>query len=97
MKSALPLPRYVLRKPRKSGGWHYFFNAPMWARKAGCPVQNEPLGSDYHAAVERAESVLLKAFDAWQQRRHGCESGAGRELRDSRLAVCRVPERSPLH
>jgi hypothetical protein len=41
MRSALPLPRYVLRKPVKSG-WAYFFNVPSWARKAGCPVTNEP-------------------------------------------------------
>ena len=64
-RSALPLPRYVLRKPTKAG-WAYFFNAPMWARKAGCPVRNEPLGTDYAAAVERAETVLLPAFDAWR-------------------------------
>ena len=38
-RSALPLPRYVLRKPIKSGGWAYYFNVPIWARKAGCPVQ----------------------------------------------------------
>src|SRR5262249_57550831 len=62
-RSAQPLPRYVLRKPTKSGGWRYFFNVPMWARKAGCPVGNEPLGSDYEAAVQRAETILLPAFD----------------------------------
>ena len=55
----------MLRKPTKAG-WAYFFNAPMWARKAGCPVRNEPLGTDYAAAVERAETVLLPAFDAWR-------------------------------
>jgi hypothetical protein len=37
-RSALPLSRYVLRKPRRGGGWRYFLNVPMWARKAGCPV-----------------------------------------------------------
>ena len=65
-RSALPLPRYVLRKPSKTGGWRYFFNVPMWARKAGCPVQNEALGTDYQAAVQRAETVLLPAFDSWR-------------------------------
>jgi hypothetical protein len=65
LRSALPLPRYVLRKPRK-GGWGYFFNPPSWARAAGCPLHNEPLGSDYAAAVQRAETVLLPAFDAWR-------------------------------
>jgi hypothetical protein len=38
----------------------------MWARKAGCPIKNEPLGSDYDGAVRRAEEVLLKAFDSWR-------------------------------
>jgi hypothetical protein len=64
-RSALPLPRYVLRKPLKSG-WAYFFNVPVWARKAGCPISNEPLGTDYAKAVERAETVLLPAFDSWR-------------------------------
>jgi hypothetical protein len=66
MKSALPLPRYVLRKPRKSGGWAYFFNVPSWARKLGCPFENEPLGTDYETAVQRAETMLLPAFDSWR-------------------------------
>jgi hypothetical protein len=63
-RSAQPLPRYVLRKPLR-GAWGYFFNVPTWARKAGCPVKNEPLGRDYDAAVRRAETVLLPAFDSW--------------------------------
>jgi hypothetical protein len=63
-RSALPLPRYVLRKPLK-GGWGHFFNLPMWARKSGCPIHNEPLGIDYEKAVERAEKMLLPAFDSW--------------------------------
>jgi hypothetical protein len=65
-RSALPLPRYVERKPLKSGGWAYFFHVPSWARKAGCTVQSGPLGTDYEAAVSRAESVFLPAFDAWR-------------------------------
>ena len=64
-RSALPLPRYTLRKPLKTG-WAYFFNVPMWAREAGCPIKNEPLGTDYEAAVARAETVLLPAFDSWR-------------------------------
>jgi hypothetical protein len=54
----------VLRKPLK-GGWGHFFNVPMWARKSGCPIHNEPLGTDYEKAVERAEKMLLPAFDSW--------------------------------
>ena len=64
-RSALPLPRYVRRKPLK-GGWGYFFDVPTWARVAGCTIENEPLGTDYAAAVERAEMVLLPAFDSWR-------------------------------
>ena len=29
-------------------------------------MQNEPLGTDYEAAVQRAETVLLPAFDSWR-------------------------------
>jgi hypothetical protein len=65
-RSALPLPRYVERKPLKRGGWGYFFNVPTWARKAGCTLRNEPLGSDYQAAAARAETVLLPALDCWR-------------------------------
>jgi len=64
-RSAQPLPRYVRRKPLKSGAWGYFFDLPTWARKAGCQIANEPLGTDYTKAVERAEVVLLPAFDSW--------------------------------
>jgi len=64
-RSALPLPRYVERKPLKSG-WGYFFNVPSWARKADCPIKNEALGTDYDVAVGRAETVLLPAFDSWR-------------------------------
>jgi hypothetical protein len=64
-RSALPLPRYTLRKRLKGGKWGYFFNVPGWARKAGCPVFNEALGTDYQTAVSRAEAVLLM-FDSWR-------------------------------
>jgi hypothetical protein len=64
-RTALPLPRHVLRKPLKGGDHGYFFNVPTKARKAGCPMRNEALGIDYAEAVKRAEQVLLPAIDAW--------------------------------
>jgi hypothetical protein len=64
-RSALPLPRYVRRMPLRNGLWAYYFTPPTGARAAGCPIQNEPLGTDYDAAVRRAETVLLPAFDGW--------------------------------
>ena len=64
-RSALPLPRYVIRRwSRRNSAWVYLWNLPGWA--AGCPVANERLGTDYDEAVKRAETVLLPAFDAWR-------------------------------
>jgi hypothetical protein len=62
-RSALPLPRYVRRKLLKSG-WGYFLDLPTRARKGGCTIAAEALGTDYAEAVERAERVLLPAFDS---------------------------------
>ncbi|WP_157450263.1 hypothetical protein [Bradyrhizobium sp. ARR65] len=62
------LPRYCRPKPLKSGRWAYFFEPPTWARKQGCHVKAEALGDDYAAAVDRAENVLLPAFDSWRSR-----------------------------
>jgi hypothetical protein len=64
--TALKLPRYCRRKPLKSGRWAYFFEPPTWARKQGCDVEAEALGEEYAAAVDRAENVLLPAFDSWR-------------------------------
>jgi hypothetical protein len=50
----------------RGGGWGYFFHVPSWAKKEGCTVHSERLGTDYKAAVLRAEAVLLPAFDAWR-------------------------------
>jgi hypothetical protein len=64
-RTALPLPRYVERRPLKSGGWGHFFHVPSKYKRNGCPLHDEPLGLDYDAAVKRAETILLPAFDAW--------------------------------
>jgi hypothetical protein len=65
-RSALPLPRYTLRKRLGGGRFGYFFNIPMWARKRGCSIANEALGTDYKREVTRAEQILLPAFDSWR-------------------------------
>jgi hypothetical protein len=64
-RSALPLPRYVERKPI-AAGWAHYWHTPKWAKDAGCPIGNEALGLDYAAAVKRAEEILLPAFDSWR-------------------------------
>lgn len=67
-RTAQPLPRYCRRKPLKSGAWAYFFAPPTWAAEQGCTLEPEALGTDYSAAVKRAEEVLLPAFDSWRSR-----------------------------
>jgi hypothetical protein len=64
-RSALPLPRYVERRWTKAG-WTYHFHVPTWAKRTGCPMHTEALGADIDAAINRAETVLLPAFDAWR-------------------------------
>ena len=64
-RTALPLPRYVERRWTKAG-WTYHFHVPTWAKRAGCPMHTEALGSDLDAASKRAETILLPAFDAWR-------------------------------
>jgi hypothetical protein len=66
--TALKFPRYCRRKLLKSSRWAYFFEPPTWARKQDCHVKAEPLGEEYVAAVDRAENVLLPAFDSWRSR-----------------------------
>jgi len=66
--TAVKFPRYCRRKPLKSGRWAYFFEPPTWARKQGCHVKAEALGEEHVAAVDRAENVLLPAFDSWRSR-----------------------------
>jgi hypothetical protein len=51
---------------RGAARWFCFSDVPTWARKKTRPVENEPLGSDYAEAVQRAELVLLPAFDSWR-------------------------------
>jgi hypothetical protein len=65
LRNARRRPRYVEKRWIKSG-WAYFFCVPSWARKAGCPIHNEALGTDLDAATDRAERTLLPAFDAWR-------------------------------
>lgn len=65
-RSALPLPRYTVRRRLKDGNFGHFFQVPSWARKKGCAIENEALGTDYDKAVLRAEKILLPAFDSWR-------------------------------
>jgi hypothetical protein len=67
-RTALRLPRYTRRKwLRAESKWSYFFDLPSWARAdKTCPLHNEPLGSNYDAAVRKVEDVLLPLLDSWR-------------------------------
>ena len=59
----------MVAKRLKSGVVRYYWDAPTWARRNGCPVTGEALGMDYAVAKQRCDEVLNPQFDAW--RTHG--------------------------
>ena len=66
----LRLPRHVIHKKLASGHTGYYYNVPTVYRRLQCPVRNEPLGTDYSVACQRA-STLNGLFDEWDQSRRG--------------------------
>ena len=64
--AAPKLPRYCRRKLLANNRMAYYFEPPSWARREGCDLRPEALGSDYTSAVERVETLLLPAFDSWR-------------------------------
>ncbi len=72
----LRLPRYVINKRLASGDVAFYFNIPSYFRKLGCPVPNEPLGTDYDIACGKdgnggRAAALNARFDEWNQIRRG--------------------------
>jgi hypothetical protein len=65
-RTTQPKPRYVRRTALAGGVWAYYFEIPTWAKRDGCAIDPEALGTDYEAARARAEDVLLPAFDSWR-------------------------------
>jgi hypothetical protein len=66
----LALPRHVIPKRLASGKTGFYYNVPTKYRALGCPVANEPLGTDY-AEMERRAKILNGIFDEWDQQRKG--------------------------
>lgn len=66
--TAQKLPRYCQRKLLAKGRVAYYFSPPSWARRHGCDLRPEALGSDHATAIERVEKVLLPAFESWRSR-----------------------------
>jgi hypothetical protein len=72
----MPLPRYVIAKPLAGGRMAFYFNIPTRYRKVGCPIVNEPLGSDYNVACggdgSGGRAAALNAlFDEWLRAKAG--------------------------
>jgi hypothetical protein len=51
-----------------TGAVSYFWYPPSWAKKAGCTMRGEALGSDYGEAKQRCDDVLNPQFAAWRTR-----------------------------
>jgi hypothetical protein len=66
-------PKLMRAKRLRRGAVGYYWEPPSWAKKAGCPVLPERLGSDYAVAKQRCDDVLNPQYDAW---RTGARVGA---------------------
>ena len=71
-RSALPLPRYVLRKPIKSGGWAYYFNVPIWARKAVVRSGMSRSAPNTRRRCSERRPCCSRRSIHGARRRHGC-------------------------
>jgi len=100
------LPRHVIGKRLAGGRIAYYYNVPTKYRKLKCPVESEPLGTDFAQMKKRAEA-LNGHFDEWDTARKG-EPVTGaknapkygsvdwlfREYKQSRAYVEKVAQRS---
>jgi hypothetical protein len=67
-RKPLGWPRYMVARHLKSGAISFFWYPPSWAKRNACPLQGEPLGSDYGNAKSRCDEILNPQFDAWVRR-----------------------------
>lgn len=58
-------PRYMIEKRIRSG-IAYYWDIPTWAKRAGCTIKGEALGTDYADAKRRCDNVLNKILDSWR-------------------------------
>src|SRR3974377_2522875 len=67
-RKALGWPRYMVARRRRSGATAYYWTIPGWAKRNGCTLEIEALGTDYAAAKSRCDELLNPQFDAWRKR-----------------------------
>jgi hypothetical protein len=68
MKTRKPLgwPKLMVAKRLRHGAVAYYWDVPSWAKKKGCSLKSEALGSDYAIAKSRCDTTLNPQFDAWR-------------------------------
>src|SRR5271155_2120421 len=67
-RKPLGWPRYMVPRRLRSGTIAYYWVTPTWAKKNGCTLSNEALGTDYADAKKRCDDLLNPQFDAWRKR-----------------------------
>jgi hypothetical protein len=67
-RKPLGWPRYMVPRRLRSGATAYYWVIPTWAKKNGCTLNIEALGTDYGDAKQRCDEVLNPQFDAWRKR-----------------------------
>ena len=87
-----PLPRFVIAKTLASGATGFYFHIPALYRKLGCPISNEPLGTDYVVACgENGEGGRAAArnalFDEWNAAAQGRASHVPAALRPTARSI----------
>jgi Phage integrase family len=67
-RKPLGWPRYMVPRRLKSGDVGYYWVIPTWAKKKGCLLSIEALGTDYSIAKNRCDELLNRQFNAWRKR-----------------------------
>jgi hypothetical protein len=66
-RKPLGWPPYMVPRPLKSGATGFFWVPPTWAKKKGCTLKCEALGTNYAEAKKRCDELLNPQFVAWRK------------------------------
>jgi hypothetical protein len=65
-RKPLGWPHYMVTRRLKAGTIAYYWVPPTWAKKKGCALEVEALGTDYADAKKRCDDVLNPQFNSWR-------------------------------
>jgi len=65
-RKPLGWPKLMRAKRLANGAIAYYWDAPSWAKRDGCLIQAQALGTDYGAAKQRCDDILNPQFDCWR-------------------------------